>query len=332
MLFCTSVCANYLPKAAILAKSIRAFNPDAYFVVCVVERDVPVVATEYRYFDQVVTPASLGFPDYERFLFKHDIVEASTAVKGQLFRHLMDAHPEQDKFVYLDPDICVYSRLAELEDALDRTGAVLTPHLCHPETHIDAVLDNELCALRHGTYNLGFLAVSRRGDGRRLVDWWASRLEMFCYDDIPNGIFTDQKWVDLAPGFFELEILRHPGYNIAPWNLSRRKIAGTPAAGYTVNGQPLRFFHFSGFDSGANEAMINKYVPDRDDPVYEIRDRYVQELEAFGQDYLGTHPWSFARYLSGEPIDRPARIRYRSDPGLARRAENPFELSNGAFI
>ena len=38
------------------------------------------------------------------------------------------------------------------------------------------------------------------GQGRRFIDWWADRLRQFCYDEVPNGLFTDQRWVDLAPG------------------------------------------------------------------------------------------------------------------------------------
>ena len=82
----------------------------------------------------------------------------------------------------------------------------------------------------------------------------------FCHNQIDCGLFTDQRWVDLAPAFFEgLKILRDPGYNVATWNLTHRTVAGSLESGLTVNGRPLCFFHFSGFDSGRQKVMLDKF-------------------------------------------------------------------------
>jgi hypothetical protein len=124
-----------------------------------------------------------------------------------------------------------------------------------PERTRDAILDNEFSVLRHGIYNLGFVAVSNTAEGRRFAEWWADRLKDFCYDDIPRGLFTDQRWVDLAPAYFDsVRILRSPQYNVCTWNLTHRTVNGSFARGFTVNGLPLVFYHFSGLDSGAAVA------------------------------------------------------------------------------
>lgn len=223
MIITTSICANYLPKAMVLAKSIKKADPTIKVVVSLLEREITPEAQAFEYFDDIVLGKDLGFENFEKFIFKHSIVEASTAVKGQLFLYLMENYQEETKFVYLDPDIQVLSSLTELEEALESNAIVLTPHLTIPEDIMDAVMDNELSALKHGAFNLGFLAVSRSEESKKFIEWWASRLNMFCYDDIPRGIFTDQKWMDLAPCFFDVYILKHPGYNAAPWNVSKRK-------------------------------------------------------------------------------------------------------------
>ena len=59
--------------------------------------------------------------------------------------------------VYLDPDICVFSALSDVEDALDDHAILLTPHQSVPEASLAGVMANELTSLRYGTYNLGFL-------------------------------------------------------------------------------------------------------------------------------------------------------------------------------
>ena len=66
----------------------------------------------------------------------------------------------------------------------------------------------ELSSTAHGVYNLGFLAVSRSEEALKMLTWWAERLYLYCYDDMANGIFTDQKWIDLAPCFFNVKITK----------------------------------------------------------------------------------------------------------------------------
>src|SRR3546814_8145195 len=75
----------------------------------------------------------------------------------------------------------------------------------------------EISSLAHGSYNLGFLAVSRSANSQAFLQWWADRLFLYCYDDKSRGIFTDQKWIDLAPSFFDVAILKHHGYDFATW-------------------------------------------------------------------------------------------------------------------
>lgn len=327
MIIFTSVCANYIPKAKVLAMSVKKYHPDAKFVVCLIEREVPAFAKNFEYFDEVILAKDIGIENFDKFIFQHSIVEASTAVKGEFFHYLMNRFPEEDSVVYLDPDIEVYNYFDELILLFEENSIILAPHLTDPEKNIDAVMDNELCALQHGVFNLGFLAVKNDKRGNEFIEWWASRLRMFCYDDIPKGIFTDQKWIDLAPCFFNVFILKHPGYDIAPWNLSRRKITKSKN-NFLVNDVPLKFFHFSGFDSGANEGMINKYVPDKNSIVYSIRDSYVKKLNEMGQSQYGNYSWTYNNYFNGKIIKRSIRLTFRNSEILKLKLDNPFSKSN----
>ncbi|MFA5871107.1 MAG: glycosyltransferase [Parcubacteria group bacterium] len=314
-----------------MAKSLKMTNPKVKFVVCLAERKIPDFAKDFEFFDEVVLAKDLGFENFDKYIFKHSIVEASTSVKGQLFKYLFKKYETESKFVYLDPDIEVFSELRELDTLLNEKSIVLIPHITAPEDSIEAVIDNELCALRHGTYNLGFLAVRNDTEGNKFINWWTDRLRMFCYDNIPMGIFTDQRWVDLAPSFFDVFVLKHPGYDIAPWNISHRKITETNEDIYLVNGEPLRFFHFSGFDSGANEAMVKKYVPNKKDPIYKIRKEYIAELDMAGQVEYGKYPWDYAYFTSGEKISDKIRLIYRSDEKLQEKINFPFNVSSGVI-
>ena len=39
-------------------------------------------------------------------------------------------------------------------------------------------------------------------EGRRFAAWWRDRLHRFCWDDVPGGLFVDQRWCDLVPALF----------------------------------------------------------------------------------------------------------------------------------
>lgn len=331
MVVYTSVCANYLPKAKVLAKSLKKHHPQVPVVACLVENELPVDPSLWVYFDDVVLAKDIGIPNFNSFIFKHDRMEGSTAVKGQFFKYLLNLYPNHSSFVYLDPDVYVLGPLDELLAALRTNSIILTPHLLHPENIEAAVLRNEVDALRHGAYNLGFLAIKRSPEAQAFIDWWTKRIQLACYKDIRNGIFTDQKWIDLAPGFFNIHLLKHSGYNMAPWNLSQRKLTQTRDGTLLVNSEALRFFHFSGFDSGALRGMFQEFVPDQSDPVYILLKQYQEELDLMGHHYLGRLPWSYDHFSNGELITPASRECYRRSPHLQARSPNPFAHTNHFF-
>ncbi len=182
--------------------------------------------------------------------------------------------------------------------------------------------------MQHGIYNLGFLGVKKSREGQRFAAWWASRLEQFCFDDIPRGLFTDQRWIDLVPAFFtDYAILRDPGYNVCTWNLTHRKVTGSLTAGLTVNGRPLVFYHFSGLDGGAQEGMLKKYGASMP-ALYELRRWYLGECDRMGQQELSAIPWKYASFDNGEPITARHRALYRERADLRSAFPDPFATAD----
>jgi hypothetical protein len=66
---------------------------------------------------------------------------------------------------------------------LDQQSIVLTPHQIKPEKELSAIIDNEICSLKHGIFNLGFIGVSSSKTGKAFAKWWAERIYYFCRDD-----------------------------------------------------------------------------------------------------------------------------------------------------
>ena len=149
-----------------------------------------------------------------------------------------------------------------------------------------------------------------------------------CYDDIPSGIFTDQRWVDLAPAYFsDLKILRDPVYNVCTWNLTHRRVEGTLRDGLTVQGEPIVFYHFSGLDSGAQVGMLNKYGSTMP-ALYELRAWYLAESDRLGQQEISTIPWGYDTFDNGELIIPLHRKRYRERIDLQNAFPNPYSTED----
>lgn len=322
MIFFTSICSNYLPKAMALAESVKQHCTNAKFVLCLVEREIPEAAASFAHFDEVILAKNAGWDNFDQFMFRHAIVEASTAVKAQFMLNLLERFPEESKFVYLDPDVLVYSDLTELELLLDDQSIVLCPHLLRPGN-----IDMEISSLAHGCYNLGFLGIGRSQNSHAFLTWWAERLFQFCYDDISRGIFTDQRWIDLAPCFFDVSVLKHHGYDFATWSLLNSDLHRHGDA-YQVNGDPLRFIHFSGLDSGTIDRAIGWWLNDGNrDTFVKLYGEYKQLIVKHGQETLGKSPWTYANYSDGRKISNGTRVAYRNRD-LWDAAPSPFESSD----
>lgn len=304
----TIVAPNYRHFARVLMHSLREHEPEWDRFVLIVgdarsEGDEPFA---------LIGIDELPLPHRRRFLFRYDVLELSTAVKPWTFAHLFARG--YDRVVYLDPDISVYSPLVEL-DALPReTLLTLTPHLTKP-----AGEPRERLILLAGAWNLGFLAVARHRQLDAFLDWWKARLEEHCVSDPANGLFVDQKWMDLAPGLFDdVAILRHEGYNVAYWNLGQR----------TLGAPPLRFFHFSGFNPSLPK-VLSKHDWSLDlatvPGAAELFDDYARRLREAGFESFRNAPYPFATFDDGTRIPNAARVAYRTSPELqAECGEDPF--------
>lgn len=310
--FYTSINNNYFAKARILAKTIKQHCKNARFSLVLSDNVMQDINWVNEPFDDVITIDKLGIPveNLNLWIYIHTVVELCTAVKGQALVKFLEEG--SDKVVYLDPDIAVFDDLHELEQLLDEYDVLLTPHQTIPENKECDILNNEICSLKHGVYNYGFYAVRNSENGLKYARWWRDRLLSFCYDDIPNGLFTDQRWGDLAPALFEgVYILRDPGCNVSTWNITTRKVTKESDGRYYVNGSPLKFYHFSGFDSGNQEIMLN-LQGGGNQHLFALRKWYIRRQNEEGQEIYFTIPSIYNFYDNGEQISREERQLMRS--------------------
>ena len=317
-----SICSrNYLAYARTLFRSLAAAEPDARRVLFLADEGGGALGDQPF---EVVEARRVAIPDFEDMAFRYTVMEFNTAIKPFCIKHLWAEGAE--RVVYLDPDIQVFRRLEPIREAFD-AGAdlVLTPHTTEPLD--DGKEPSDLAILRSGTYNLGFGGFRNAPETRMLVDWWAERLRTDCRVDLQEGLFVDQRFMDMGPAFVrKTAILRHPGLNLAYWNLKSRAVA-PDANGWSVNDKPLIFFHFSGVVPGDRTVFSkhqNRFSAADLGPARPLLDGYLESLDREGHASWSKTPYAYAKFADGTPIPEAVRRVYRRLTPKPNSSPSPF--------
>lgn len=324
MRICTIVARNYLPQARVLATSYAEYNhgePSSVLLIDDPQRTVDPAGEPF----EIIRPEQLGIERYEGMTAMYDVTELATAVKPWLLGYLLGR--DQQPIAYFDPDIRFFDQVDEIAALAASGEIVLTPHVAFRPVPRDDCKPSELDLLAAGTYNLGFIALAPGEMTDRLIAWWAERLRFDCVIEHAAGKFVDQRWFDLVTSVVPRHhILRDAGANVAYWNLHERDVQ---AAGdrYTVNGEPLRFFHFSGFDPDRPYALSKHQDRVRlpDEPVLTaLCDAYAAELRAAGFDRDGHLPWLYGQLADGTPLTPRLRLLYNEGERAGTFRLSPF--------
>jgi hypothetical protein len=323
-----TVCTySYLPKAQVLVQSLKGIC-DTYILLPERDRGDGWRATlERRMGCRILLLSDLALPHSAVMAFQYDAFELSNALKPSGFKALFAAGYNQ--VLYFDSDMEVYAPLQPIFEALSQGDAVVTAHIDAPlpdDGHSPSTED----VLRSGQFNGGFLALNDSPAALGFLDWWQDRLNNQSIAHPNHYYFVDQFYLAMIASFIErLVILRHPGVNAAYWNLPQREPFEALGDGGSLRGQPLIFFHYSGFaadDLPRISRHQNRYRLPDDHPILPLFARYRDRLaaaEAALSDLDLTY--SFTHFNDGTPISMDDRRRLLlADPAAKAALSDPF--------
>jgi hypothetical protein len=333
----TIVAKNYLAFSLTLIDSIKKSDPglDTYIYIVDDVSDIDPGIIE-RYNINVVDDNIV--PSYRSMAFKYSVTEYSTAVKPFIFKHLFDQY---DRIMYVDPDIYFYQSADIIYEYLDQKNIILTPHILLPEQKYSGNTDDSEF-LFAGIFNLGFIALKKSQVVEKLLLWWMDRLEFLCYGDRMQSLHVDQKWIDFVPAFFpeDLSVCRHPGLNIAYWNIHERQLnINDKNVNVSLKGDssswPLVFLHFSGLNP--LNIYLNKQCRNIDVKKYPVWLKLIEEyaclvLQNDFEKYIQLR-YTYHTFLNGDVISPLHRRLYRRlvDLGKINHSVDPFLVIEGSF-
>lgn len=311
----------YLPKALVLAESVLKYN-NFKLKIFLIEKKIPIDLSSFP--ADFIWAEDIGVPNFHQLAFKYDIIEFSTCVKPYISLSLLENH---ENVIFLDPDTCVFNSLGPILDDLSKHSIVLTPHYTTPQT--DDAAESDVGMMRFGSFNLGFFAIRDSEQGKAFLNWWSARCIEYCYMESQFGLSTDQKWVTIAPCFFEdLYVSFNLGYNAAPWNSFERVITKDGPNGYMVNNKfPLIFFHFSNFDRNDLEYLNKRSLYEKNvrrPDLQELSEGYLKAILA-NTSPLASTKYGFDYMSGGEYISPTLRRAYACVQSELPKNHDPFD-------
>lgn len=217
LICCTIVTPSHISKAVTLLESLKIHNEQFKLVILVTEPisfhldSIEVI--ELKDFVSINESAALTKSTYQ---FNFDALRWS--LKPVLLSHLLNRQKEAF-VIYCDCDMYFLSNPAKLISGLKRGGIVLTPHWRPLEP--SPSIHNFRLNFQDGLFNAGCIAVNKKG--LAALSWWSRSCLSGCEIDRANGLFHDQRYLDLMLIYFPNTVVcRDLGYNVADWNHQTR--------------------------------------------------------------------------------------------------------------
>lgn len=208
---------GYLAAALALGQSFVAKHEGCSFHIITIGRMPPMPPIPEGI---VMLPGGeIPVPGGGRFRFRYTLPALCAAQKPFAFRYLFDSSDIQ-RLLYLDADMLVMRPMREAWALLQHADGLLVPTL-HDLPPEGAAAERTRTALLHGAFDTSFVGLRRSTAASRLLEWWGRQVFTGCRDAPSDGLYLDQRFMDLVPGAFPgIGILRDPAYNVDAWMLA----------------------------------------------------------------------------------------------------------------
>ncbi|HUN01727.1 MAG TPA: hypothetical protein PLS00_02630 [Niabella sp.] len=132
----------------------------------------------------------------------HNEEEAKRAFKVLALSYLLQTLKSK-KIIYLDASPINSMLLEKIETSLNQYSVCLVPKMTKPATEKSSVIEQEIRALREGSFDFSIFGIKNDEQGKRFAYWWKQRIIVHCYQNDERGIYFEQKWCNLVPVIFD---------------------------------------------------------------------------------------------------------------------------------
>jgi hypothetical protein len=240
--FCTYFDSNYLDRGLALYLSLQAHAPGSRLYVLAMDEPCRDILRRLELPGlHAVSMADFEADDTALLAAKKNRsrVEYYFTCTPSFILYLLRNRPDLDTLTYLDADLFFFSSPEPVYQEIGSRPLAIIPHRFSPWLKKFEM---------YGLYNVGFLYFKRCPTALSCLERWRGQCIQWCFDRAEKGRFADQKYLDEWPERYgsDLAVIRHPGANLAPWNLGRYRLS-VGSGGLRIDDRDLIFFHFQGF-------------------------------------------------------------------------------------
>jgi hypothetical protein len=229
----TVASVDYLAQAlASLTTAQRLYDDCKFVILLTTLRDVSYhnQVLKSRNIEVINLTTLAEFGNADPIIYKYSRDSLRWALKPSLMLYLLESN---DSLIYVDNDIMFMGDWGWLWKEVENHDITLTPH------HSPMMSRHPWC---DGIFNAGFIGASR--SGLDVINKWDDLCEWRCEINAEDGLYVDQKYLDVFPALCNCKIIKHRGCNVASWN-SKNSIIRPAGDSFTVNGELLVFVHLS---------------------------------------------------------------------------------------
>jgi len=182
--------------------------------------------------------------------------------------------------IFIDGDTYTYHNYNEFQQELDSGHSlVVIPHITKPLPEDNLYPQTRTMCLA-GNYNSGFFGATTKG--LEFIRWWKYQTSLYPQAMPEVGLASEQGWLRFAGDFDDnVKIFRHPGYNVAYWNIKERLLEDKNNE-FFIDNERLVTIHFSGLKKEIAPERLsifqNRHMLDKKDPVYSIYKTYHDKV------------------------------------------------------
>jgi len=237
--YCTYFDKNYLARGMAFIESLQKHEIKDYelYVICMDELTMTLLKI-LNYTNVKLIPFDQIERSDKRLLNtknNRSPVEYIWTAKSSIIFWLLNTFSNIEALCYFDADMYFFQSPDPIWKELLSYSVVIHEHRFSKD---------RMTLSRFGNFNAGFFGFCNDLKGKNVLNWWRDRTLECCSSRLENDKFADQLYLHYFPNFDCVQIIKHIGVGVAPWNHIQYYFSKNNNNQLLVNDSQLIFYHF----------------------------------------------------------------------------------------